>query len=446
MNKVVYLSRQTYHKELETDADYDDVKSKKERFPQISSNVPNFSKIRMSETGRYSVSKLEESTITSNEIIMFYKNFVENVEISSISITDATSNAGGNSINFALNRMHVNAIELSKKEFQRLKDNVQQYNLNNISLYNGNSLDLIYSKKVNQDIVYFDPPWGGPTYKNFKFVGLSLGTDGEDVYNHIEKMLEGGYCKCVVLKGPFNTFIKNTKYLDLVIDVKIKKNTTNKINNYYNLYFFSLVQKNIINSFYEKKQKKESLQININPFSTIGSSYVKAEKTLTFNDKWRIFNLSYLLFEMTVPEYIYEQTEHELTEKQFVYHCVNDYFVKNRIENVYYSQCRELALFINQTGVNEIIALFSLPTDLKMKQIVRQFCMLFMIDRIVVEKKSISFEPSPIEYNDFTAIVNGIEYNTKNFIDGMYLLPEILPKITIDRVEHLSSFVLTNKA
>jgi hypothetical protein len=144
-------------------------------------------------------------------------------------------------------------------------------------------------------------------------------------------------------------------------------------------------------------------------------------------------------------EYTYDATEHELSEKQFVYHSVNDYFFRNKIENVYYTQCRELAFFINKTAINEIIALFSLPNDIKMRQIVRQFCMLYMIDRIIPEKKNISFESPIITYNGFNATVKGTEYDTKIFVDGMYILPEILPKITIDRYEHLSSFVLTNK-
>jgi hypothetical protein len=459
--QVVYLSNKTYEEELKHDEEYDDLKSKKERFPQISENIPDFSLIKMSQTGKYSISKLEESTITSNEIIGFYKNFIERGERGEnkgVTITDATANAGGNTISFGLNKLNVNSIEFSEKEYERLKTNVSQYNLTNVSLYNNDSLKLIYDRKIMQDIIYFDPPWGGPSYKNYKFLGLSL--DEKDITEHIEKMLDENYCSLVVLKGPYNTFIKKRKNLVFTVDVNIEVGVKQKIRKYYNLFFFSKTNKSDVNLFYQNYQnsqkQKTSIEeeININPFSDVYIKNIKVQKNLTFNRNWNIYNLSYLLlYQQPQPltmsnykeEYYYDASEHELTEKQFVYHSVNDYFYRNKIENVYFAQCRELALFINQTAIDEIIALFSLPTDIKMKQIVRQFCMLFMIDKIIVEKKDISFEPYKIIYNGFKALINGTEYDTSIFVDGMYILPLIIPKMTIDRFEHLSSFVLTNK-
>lgn len=444
--QVVYLSQQTYEQEIQQDTDYDNIQSKRERFPQINIRIPNYSQIRMSQTGKYSVSKLEEATITTREILKFYNVFLSSNKLNKIEITDATANAGGNTINFGLNNMQVNSIEYSYNEFERLQNNVQQYNLPNVNVFNGDSLKLIYTKKVKQDIIYFDPPWGGPSYKKYKFLGLSL--DEKDITEHIEKMLDDNYCSLVVLKGPYNTFIKKRKYLNLIIDVTINKKK------YYNLFFFSKVDKNKVNSTYENI-KVENETININPFFQEGSKqFIKVERKISFNRKWNIYNLNYSILQqplqsstmsITENEYTYDTTEHELSEKQFVYHSVNDYFFRNKIENVYYTQCRELAFFINQTAINEIIALFSLPNDVKMRQIVRQFCMLYMIDRIIPEKKNISFDPPDIIYNGFNANVKGTEYNTKIFVDGMYILPEILPKITIERYEHLSSFILTDK-
>lgn len=457
----VYLSQQTYEQELQEDEDYDNLKNKKERFPQINENIPNFSNIRISQTGKYSVSKLEEATITTTEIIKFYKEFISSSNENIIQITDATANAGGNTINFALNKIKVNSIEFSKNEFERLKNNIQQYNLSNVDVFNDDSLKLIYSKKVKQDIIYFDPPWGGPFYKKYKFLGLSL--DKKDITEHIEKMLDENYCSLVVLKGPYNTFIKNKKYLDLIIDVNVQDTKVKqKYKKYYNLFFFSKVDKKKINVVYEnveKEQDKKLLEMNINPFSYEKkyNQIISIERKYSFNKNWNIYNLSYFIIKHPITifamsenvynenEYTYDASEHELSEKQFVYHNVNDYFFRNNIQNVYYEQCRELAFFINQTAINEIITLFSLPSDIKMRQIVRQFSMLFMIDRIIPEKKNFSLEPYTITYNNFNAIINGKNYDTKIFVDGVYILPEILPKITIDRYEHLSSFILTNK-
>jgi len=300
MNSVKYLSRETYQDELSSDQDYDNLYDKMERYPQVNDLVPNYNMIRMSQTGKYSVSKLDESFITSNEIKKFYNTFINN-QSNNITITDATANAGGNTISFALNKFNVNSIELSESEFIRLKSNVNQYNLDNVKVFNGNCIDLLFNKKISQNIVYFDPPWGGTSYKKYKYIGLSL--DDKDIGDYIDNLLRQNLCKLVVLKGPYNTFIKNKKYLNLSISVKLRVNKENKtfVKNYYNLYFFSHTNKDIMNSHY-KDEVSKNVDVDINPFYKNDKTNLSnrlLEISNKYNDKWNIYNTTIVINEQS---------------------------------------------------------------------------------------------------------------------------------------------------
>jgi hypothetical protein len=68
MLTVKYLSKETYQEELASDIDYNNLEDKLERYPQINEFIPDYNNIRMSETGKYSVSKLDESFITTSKI------------------------------------------------------------------------------------------------------------------------------------------------------------------------------------------------------------------------------------------------------------------------------------------------------------------------------------------------------------------------------------------
>lgn len=88
-------------------------------------------------------------------------------------ITDATAGAGGNVLSFAKKFKYVNAIELDVKRFNFLVNNILAYNINNVASYCDDCLQLIYNLP-NQNVLFFDPPWGGKEYKNKTNIQLSL--------------------------------------------------------------------------------------------------------------------------------------------------------------------------------------------------------------------------------------------------------------------------------
>jgi hypothetical protein len=83
-----------------------------------------------------------------------------------------------------------------------LENNVNVYNLTNIELINDNCLSFLSVESLmnNSDVFFFDPPWGGPDYKNHNKVTIKLGD--MDLSEVIDKIR--AYNRPIFLKLPFN--------------------------------------------------------------------------------------------------------------------------------------------------------------------------------------------------------------------------------------------------
>lgn len=123
------------------------------------------SKFKITKEGEYSVTFPVEANIISNIISSFFGN--------NITILDGTSNVGGNVISFSRYFEKVIGIELDKDNFNALKDNIKLYDIKNVELINGNTLDYLRSTKY--DLLFLDPPWGGTNYKRHSVLDLKLG-------------------------------------------------------------------------------------------------------------------------------------------------------------------------------------------------------------------------------------------------------------------------------
>jgi predicted RNA methylase len=97
-------------------------------------------------------------------------------------ITDGCACVGGNVISFACSGRFskVNAVEFDQKRADMLKHNVSVIEGRKessppaaTSVKSGSYLDLM--RELHQDIVFLDPPWGGPEYKDVARVPLYLG-------------------------------------------------------------------------------------------------------------------------------------------------------------------------------------------------------------------------------------------------------------------------------
>ncbi|POM65186.1 S-adenosyl-L-methionine-dependent methyltransferase [Phytophthora palmivora] len=113
-------------------------------------------------------------------------------------VTDGTACVGGNVLSFCDFFTHVNAIENDSTRVQMLRHNLQILHKTNAKCIHANYLDVML--ELQQDVVFLDPPWGGPEYKDLDKVDLFLG--GLPLHEVCTRLQ--GSAKCIVLKVPSN--------------------------------------------------------------------------------------------------------------------------------------------------------------------------------------------------------------------------------------------------
>lgn len=170
----------------------------------------DYTQLKVTDEGRYSVTKRRDG----EHILQIMASMVG--ALKDKSVTDATACVGGDTINFGLNFREVHSIEYSKENFEALKNNVKVYDLSNVSLYLGDCT-TVYTWA--SDVLYIDPPWGGPEYKKLSSVPLFLGETRLDVW--LEDVLSGPYRPSwVFLKVPQNYSTVPLQFLPNVKSVR----------------------------------------------------------------------------------------------------------------------------------------------------------------------------------------------------------------------------------
>ena len=123
----------------------------------------------------------------------------KNMGTDNLVITDANSNMGGNVINFAKNFKFVNSVEILPFHCEILENNIRVYKVENkVKIHCMDYLDIM--TQLKQDVIFFDPPWGGPDYKKEKNLNLYL--DGINIVDIINELYR--YAKMIVLRVPRN--------------------------------------------------------------------------------------------------------------------------------------------------------------------------------------------------------------------------------------------------
>jgi predicted RNA methylase len=140
----------------------------------------NLKNYQLTNIGYYSIILPKDSERIA-DIIKSYFN-------SNIVVTDATSNMGGVVMKLS-DYFKVNAVEINDKHFEILKNNY---------------LDLI--DELSQDVVFFDPPWGGTDYRKEQFIDLKL--DNISISKIVEYILENKLAKLIVVRVPINYKIR----------------------------------------------------------------------------------------------------------------------------------------------------------------------------------------------------------------------------------------------
>lgn len=124
-------------------------------------------------------------------------------------ITDATACIGGNTYSFSKFFPKVNAIEVDSLRYQYLEHNLKVLETLNVEFHLSDL--LIACQRLSQDLVFIDPPWGGPDYKSKDAIDLYISDiELSEVCEHIKDTT-----KYIAIKVPINfnevQFVEKTK-------------------------------------------------------------------------------------------------------------------------------------------------------------------------------------------------------------------------------------------
>jgi len=154
--------------------------------------------LKITNIGIYSITDPETAQRISETI-------KKKMKTKNLIITDATGNNGGNTINFAKNFKFVNSIEIVEDHCKVLDNNVKAFNLENVKIYCDDFIKI--KDNLKQDVIFIDPPWGGPDYIKHEHLELELGDYKlADLVNNLLDIV-----KLVVIKVPRNYDFDNLK-------------------------------------------------------------------------------------------------------------------------------------------------------------------------------------------------------------------------------------------
>jgi 16S rRNA G966 N2-methylase RsmD len=171
--------------------------------------------ILMDDVAKYSITLPEKADMITEIIRKNYQLMFPTDNLDELIITDAMACIGGNTLSFSRCFKEVNANEINTTRFQYLVHNMKEYSCSNISFYNDNYLNLIH--KLKQNIVFIDPPWGGPIYKSQYKMDIMIQHDSKDDIKEvkldeiIDEIFLDEMTKMIIYKLPINHNIDNFK-------------------------------------------------------------------------------------------------------------------------------------------------------------------------------------------------------------------------------------------
>ena len=168
----------------------------KKVFPRDLNNISedDFKKLQISNIGSYSIFLPKYS----NKLAKLLRRYLPD---NKATITDATSNMGGAVYGFSRYFDNINAVEIVQLHCDILKNNIDLYKINDkVKIICNDYIDVY--KDLKQDMIFFDPPWGGTDYKNDELLNLSL--DNIPIEDIFKELINIKAAKFLTMRVPSN--------------------------------------------------------------------------------------------------------------------------------------------------------------------------------------------------------------------------------------------------
>jgi 16S rRNA G966 N2-methylase RsmD len=136
-------------------------------------------------------------------------------------VVDTTANVGSDTLRFSQMFKSVDSFEINPENAEALKNNVAVFGAKNVNVFVADS-----TKEFDweTDVIYADPPWGGPDYYKQKNLDLMMGDVRVDSWLR-ERIESDEPPKYIILKVPQNYNFARIKSLG------VKSSDTKRIGN-----------------------------------------------------------------------------------------------------------------------------------------------------------------------------------------------------------------------
>lgn len=154
-------------------------------------NGVNLNNIQINLDSNFSITRPSNTRLIAKYILSMNKNINY--------VIDGNANIGSTAIILSQYFKKVDAVEINKQTFLKLKNNIKQYHLTNVTVYNDDIIKFV--KKVKKDYntcLFLDPPWSGIFYKSYDIIDLYF--DQTDVLDFIIDCPINYIC----MKAPYN--------------------------------------------------------------------------------------------------------------------------------------------------------------------------------------------------------------------------------------------------
>lgn len=173
------------------------IEDKRRIFPRVSD--AELDKLRITDVALFSTTPPDQSAFVCQILKLYYGKSTWKM-----TITDANGCIGGNTYCLIKMFKNVNFVEISNLHMEIFKHNLSIISpLNkNISFYTDNYLNMI--SKLKQDVIFLDPPWGGPDYYRKSNLELYY-TDSKGQQISVSELIENELNKLtrtIILKVP----------------------------------------------------------------------------------------------------------------------------------------------------------------------------------------------------------------------------------------------------
>jgi hypothetical protein len=168
----------------------------------------DYTQLRMTPEGLYSVTRRRDG----QRVMEFLARTIPNVE--QRTITDATACVGSDTLRFSQVFQSVHSIELKHDNVIALRNNIRVFGATNVTVYEGDATKLF---NWRTDVLYIDPPWGGPDYYTVPKLDIIIGGQRLDMWIH-ELLKDKQRPAYVILKLPRNYNFAHLHFLPNVIE------------------------------------------------------------------------------------------------------------------------------------------------------------------------------------------------------------------------------------